>query len=96
MSFVGPRPLIPEEIEINKETSLRTLVRPGLTGLAQVLVHKNTPLLEKFKYDLWYIENQNLILDLKIIICSFMVSFKGGWESGRKNLTFYFHIFNIL
>lgn len=94
MSFVGPRPLVAEEIGNQPETKERLKVRPGLTGLAQVAVSKNSPVEEKFKYDLWYIENQNLILDLKIILFSIIISLLGKWETARDRLPFRIFIKN--
>jgi lipopolysaccharide/colanic/teichoic acid biosynthesis glycosyltransferase len=96
MSFVGPRPLISQEIGENNELAFRFLVRPGLTGLAQVLLPKNAPVLEKFKLDLWYIENQNLILDLRLMFVSILISFRGKWEGQKDNLNKWLHIYNSL
>ena len=69
MSIVGPRPLFPEDNNYFDENYLRRLnVLPGITGLLQIN-ERNTPDFETwFKYDLEYIENWNLILDIKIII----------------------------
>lgn len=69
MSFVGPRPLIPNEGWINerrKEMGIDTL-RPGLTGWAQVKARDTEDQEEKLKLDLYYKLHKNLILDLKII-----------------------------
>lgn len=69
MSFVGPRPLIPNEGWINerrKEMGIDTL-RPGLTGWAQVKARDTENQEEKLKLDLYYKLHKNLILDLKII-----------------------------
>ncbi len=74
MSFVGPRPLIPNEGEINilrKKMGIDTL-RPGLTGWAQVKARDTEDQEEKLKLDLYYKLHKNIILDLKII---FMTAF---------------------
>jgi lipopolysaccharide/colanic/teichoic acid biosynthesis glycosyltransferase len=68
MSIVGPRPLLPEYLPLYNETQKRRHdVKPGMTGWAQVNKESITSWQTKFEYDLWYIENKNLILDLKIV-----------------------------
>ncbi|HSB73317.1 MAG TPA: sugar transferase [Candidatus Methylomirabilis sp.] len=96
MSFVGPRALMPEEVEVNGNglpVSLECIpgyaerhqVRPGLTGLAQVYAPRDIPRRSKFKYDLIYIQEQSLWLDLKLIAISVWITLRGKWESrGRK------------
>jgi len=81
MSFVGPRPLIPQEIQINEEFKLRSAVLPGLTGLAQVLVAKDAPVLEKLNYDILYIKNKNIVLDTLLILKSFGISLNRKWDT---------------
>lgn len=88
MSFVGPRPLIPEEIQMYVELAFRSTVRPGLTGMAQVYAPKDAPVTEKFKYDLWYIQNQNLGLDIYLILMSFWISMKKKWDVSVKKYSF--------
>ncbi|MCM8799300.1 MAG: sugar transferase [Candidatus Omnitrophica bacterium] len=92
MSFVGPRPLVLDEINNQPYLFKRTRIKPGLTGLAQVSISKESSVAEKFKYDLWYIENQNLILDLKIILLSIVISLLGRWETERYKLAFKFNL----
>jgi lipopolysaccharide/colanic/teichoic acid biosynthesis glycosyltransferase len=53
------------------EQNRRHLVRPGVTGLAQVSGRNALSWEEKFKLDVWYVDNQSLLLDLKIIILTF-------------------------
>jgi len=98
MSFVGPRALRPEEIEVqnsrNNKTSLKDLpgynrrhsVRPGLTGLTQVYLSRDVPIKKKFRYDLLYINKQSFWLDLKLICLSFFITFRGRWESRKKKI----------
>ena len=50
MSFVGPRPLIPQEVEPAGDTALRLSVLPGLTGVAQLMASKNAPFPEKSEF----------------------------------------------
>jgi len=80
MSFVGPRPLIPQEINPGENLHLRSSICPGLTGIAQLIAPKDAPLTEKLKYDLWYIENQGILLDLRLILRSFWMSLNRRWD----------------
>lgn len=95
MSFVGPRALMPDEIEINGNGELmpldeipsyaeRHVVVPGLTGLAQVYAPRDIARKEKFKYDLLYIKKQSFWLDMKLIALSFWITFRGKWESRER------------
>jgi len=69
MSLVGPRPLLQEYLVLySEEQKRRHLVRPGITGLAQVSGRNSLSWEDKFVCDLWYVENHNLILDLKILV----------------------------
>lgn len=69
MSLVGPRPLLIEYLDYYTfEQSLRHKVRPGLTGWAQVNGRNAISWEDKFSYDVWYVKNHSLMLDLKIII----------------------------
>jgi lipopolysaccharide/colanic/teichoic acid biosynthesis glycosyltransferase len=89
MSFVGPRAERPELVaqfaQRTKNYWKRFSVTPGLTGLAQVYGKYDTPPQHKLKYDLLYIKKQSFWLDLKLILLSFWITFRGKWESrGRK------------
>lgn len=69
MSIVGPRPLLTEYLPLyNAEQAKRHNVRPGMTGHAQVNGRNAISWEEKFKLDTWYVENQSLWLDLKIML----------------------------
>jgi exopolysaccharide biosynthesis polyprenyl glycosylphosphotransferase len=77
MSLVGPRPERPELIEkfqhVVPHYNSRTLIKPGMTGWAQVHgLRGNTSLTDRIKYDLYYLENWSVLLDLKIIIMTFI------------------------
>lgn len=73
MSFVGPRPLLVEYLELyNNEQKKRHQVMPGITGWAQVNGRNALSWEEKFKYDLWYVENQSFLLDMKIVWMTFL------------------------
>ncbi len=68
MSLVGPRPLLMEYLPLySPEQSRRHAVRPGVTGWAQVNGRNAISWEEKFALDVWYVDNQSLWLDLKII-----------------------------
>lgn len=96
MSFVGPKPL-PMEIGIDENlpyTSMfqvpgyetRSQVKPGLTGIAQIYASKSVSRKEKFHYDNLYVRKRSVILDIKLLVVSFWVTFKGNWESREKKL----------
>jgi colanic acid biosynthesis glycosyl transferase WcaI len=97
MSFVGPRALLPAEIETSGRGELipmekipgyeaRHRVRPGLTGIAQIYAPRDIPRRHKFKLDLLYIRNQSFWLDLKLIALSFWITFRGRWETREKKV----------
>lgn len=68
MSIVGPRPLLPEYLPLyNAEQRLRHAVKPGMTGLAQIKGRNRLNWDEKFEYDLHYVDNLSLALDVRII-----------------------------
>lgn len=68
MSLVGPRPLLMEYLPLyNSEQARRHNVRPGVTGYAQVNGRNAISWEEKFKLDNWYVDNQSLWLDIKIL-----------------------------
>lgn len=69
MSLVGPRPLLMEYLPLyNDEQAKRHNVKPGITGYAQVNGRNAISWEEKFKLDVWYVENKSFLLDLKILI----------------------------
>jgi undecaprenyl phosphate N,N'-diacetylbacillosamine 1-phosphate transferase len=68
MSIVGPRPLLPQYLPLYSERQARRHeVRPGITGWAQVNGRNAISWKQKFEYDLYYVENQSFMLDLKIL-----------------------------
>jgi len=68
MSLVGPRPLLVEYLPLYSEVQAqRHNVRPGITGWAQVNGRNAISWEEKFKLDVWYVENQSFWLDIKIL-----------------------------
>ena len=77
MSVVGPRPLFPEDNKYYDENYIRRLnVMPGITGLLQINERNTGDFKIWFKYDLEYIENWNLFLDIKIILLTPISIFK--------------------
>lgn len=88
MSVVGPRPERPYFVEkYNKEIEeykYRTLVKAGLTGLAQVLGKYNTEARDKLRYDILYIKNYSMLLDLKIILQTIKIMFIKESSKGIK------------
>lgn len=77
MSIVGPRPLLVEYLPYYKEEERkRHLIRPGLTGWAQINGRNASSWEQRFENDLYYIKNMNLILDVKIIILTIVKVFK--------------------
>ena len=66
MSFVGPRPLLPRDQP--RGCSARLLVRPGLTGWAQVIGGRDIAPEDKAVLDIWYVRNASLVLDLKVAV----------------------------
>ncbi|MEQ1174556.1 sugar transferase [Acinetobacter lwoffii] len=68
MSIVGPRPLLMDYLPLyNEQQAKRHNVRPGMTGYAQVNGRNSISWEEKFKLDTWYVENQSIWLDFKIM-----------------------------
>ena len=96
MSFVGPRALRPGEIEVGGNGVMEALedvpgfeercrVRPGLTGVAQIFARRDIPRRQKFRYDRLYTRRQSFWLDVRLIVLSFWITFRGTWEvRGRK------------
>jgi lipopolysaccharide/colanic/teichoic acid biosynthesis glycosyltransferase len=96
MSFVGPRALRPEEIEVGGDGppvpiqaipgyEARHRVTPGLTGIAQIYAPRDITRRQKFKLDRLYVGRQSFWLDLRLIALSFWITFRGRWgHRGRK------------
>lgn len=90
MSWVGPRALPINEVQV-RETSAhaadseipgfraRCAVRPGLTGIAQIYAPRDVARRRKFRYDIFYIRNQSLTLDLRLILVSVWITVRGAW-----------------
>lgn len=68
MALIGPRPLTPVYLELYNDFHRRRMeVRPGITGWAQVNGRNHCKLSKKFEYDVWYVDNISLFVDIKIL-----------------------------
>jgi sugar O-acyltransferase (sialic acid O-acetyltransferase NeuD family) len=86
MSLIGPRPLLEEYLPIyNEKQRRRHEVRPGITGWAQVNGRNAISWQDKFKYDVWYVDNMSFMLDLKIIFLTISKVFKSEGISADGN-----------
>jgi lipopolysaccharide/colanic/teichoic acid biosynthesis glycosyltransferase len=87
MSFVGPRPLLVRYLErYSPEQARRHDVQPGITGWAQVNGRNALTWDEKFRLDLWYVDNWSLWLDLKILLLTVKKVFKQEGISQNENV----------
>jgi lipopolysaccharide/colanic/teichoic acid biosynthesis glycosyltransferase len=88
MSFVGPRPLLMEYLPLySKEQMKRHNVKPGITGWAQINGRNAISWEEKFKLDVWYVENQSFWLDIKILMLTVKKVFKREGISAEGEAT---------
>src|SRR5713101_698483 len=85
MSLVGPRPTLPYQVQRYDSRQLgRLRVRPGLTGLAQVHGRNRMSWPERIEWDLRYVENQSLRLDLAVLACTVRVILTGDGVAGHS------------
>ena len=92
MSLIGPRPLLVQYLPLyNSEQKKRHLVKPGITGWAQVNGRNAISWEEKFKLDIWYVNNISFALDLRIFIKTIIniVSSKGISQEGEATMTIF-------
>jgi lipopolysaccharide/colanic/teichoic acid biosynthesis glycosyltransferase len=88
LSLVGPRPLLVEYLPLyNTKQKKRHLVKPGITGWAQVNGRNAISWEQKFEYDVWYVENWSLLLDLKIIFLTFFKILKPSGVNASDSVT---------
>jgi lipopolysaccharide/colanic/teichoic acid biosynthesis glycosyltransferase len=90
MSFVGPRALRPGEIEASDGAFIpleeipgyaeRCRLRPGLTGVAQIYAPRDVGRRNKFRFDRVYARRESFGLDVRLIVLSFWITFRGKWE----------------
>ena len=90
MSLVGPRPLLVEYLPLySKGQARRHEVRPGITGWAQVNGRNALSWSDRFKLDVWYVDNQSFLLDLKILLMTVKKVWirEGISEKGQATMT---------
>ena len=88
MSLVGPRPLLMEYLPLyTEEQARRHEMRPGITGWAQVNGRNAISWEEKFKLDVWYVDNQSFLLDLKILMLTVLKVIKRDGISADGEVT---------
>jgi lipopolysaccharide/colanic/teichoic acid biosynthesis glycosyltransferase len=88
MSLIGPRPLLPEYMPLyTLYQARRHEVKPGITGWAQVNGRNAISWEQKFEYDVWYVDNLSLQLDLKILLLTIKKVFKSEGISHKENVT---------
>ncbi|TLP70590.1 sugar transferase [Maribacter sp. ACAM166] len=88
MSLIGPRPLLVSYLPLyNTKQKKRHLVKPGITGWAQVNGRNAISWDKKFEYDVWYVEHISFALDVKILFMTLQKVFKGADISASNNTT---------
>src|SRR5690554_4751648 len=88
MSLVGPRPLLVEYLPLyNEQQARRHEVRPGVTGWAQINGRNAISWEQKFDYDVWYVDNQSLWLDIKILLLTVKKVFVREGISSSETVT---------
>jgi len=88
MSLIGPRPLLVQYLPLYNETQRRRHeVRPGITGWAQVNGRNAISWKQKFAYDVWYVDNVSLSLDVKILLKTIQKVFKREGISSDSSAT---------
>lgn len=88
MSLVGPRPLLVEYLDrYNNVQKKRHNVKPGITGWAQVNGRNAISWKQKFEYDVWYVDNQSLLLDVKILWMTLLKVLKRSDISSSTSVT---------
>ena len=88
MSLVGPRPLLTRYLPLYSEEQLRRHnVMPGLTGWAQINGRNSISWKEKFKLDIWYVDNWSLLLDIKILFLTVYKVVKRDGINQDENVT---------
>lgn len=90
MSFIGPRPLLEKYLPLySEEQSKRHLLKPGITGWAQVNGRNNISWTKKFELDVWYITNISIALDIKIIFLTLIKVLNRSDITSENPQTFY-------
>ncbi len=88
MSLVGPRPLLPEYLPFyTQEQKKRHLVKPGLSGWAQVNGRNTISWEKKLEYYSWYVEHQSFLLDIKILMMTLLKVLKSDGINEKEHIT---------
>jgi lipopolysaccharide/colanic/teichoic acid biosynthesis glycosyltransferase len=88
MSIIGPRPLLPEYLELYDDfQKQRHRVKPGITGWAQVNGRNAVAWKQRFEYDVWYVHNQSFVLDVKIVFLTIAKIVKAEGINSRNAAT---------
>ncbi len=88
MSFIGPRPLLPQYLPLyNSFQNRRHEVKPGITGWAQVNGRNAIGWIEKFNYDVWYVDHIGAALDLKILLLTITKVISSSDVNASQNAT---------
>jgi len=88
ISLVGPRPLLIDYLDLyTSEQARRHDVKPGITGWAQVNGRNAISWEDKFKYDVWYVDNQSFWLDLKILFMTALKVIKSDGVNKTEGVT---------
>lgn len=92
MSLIGPRPLLPEYLPLYNESQRRRHeVKPGITGWAQVNGRNAISWIQKFEYDVWYVDNLSFLLDFKILFLTIKKVFisEGISHQGEATMSYF-------
>ncbi len=91
MSWVGPRALPIDEVQVQEEVDLadeaipgfeaRSRLRPGLTGIAQIFAPRDVPREQKYRFDAVYAGSQGLWMDIRLILLSLWITLRARWEA---------------
>lgn len=88
LSLIGPRPLLMEYLPLyNEQQAKRHLVRPGITGWAQIHGRNAVSWEARFEHDVWYVENRSLLLDIKILLLTVKKVLKSEGVSNGNHVT---------
>ncbi|WP_075981934.1 sugar transferase [Bacillus massilinigeriensis] len=88
LSLVGPRPLLMEYLPLySEEQAKRHLVKPGITGWAQVNGRNTITWEEKFELDVWYVNHQSILLDIRILWLTLIKVCKSEGVNQTENVT---------
>jgi len=88
MSFIGPRPLLIEYLDLyNEEQKKRHLITPGMSGWAQINGRNAISWKSKFEYDVFYVKNASFLLDVKIVYLTLIKIFKRDGVNAKNEVT---------